>query len=231
MEGMKPPLYRQRGSLFRWAGAFHIREIDKHCHSSWHGGYIPISLPLFLVVLPTMIQFCDWSHSSWGSLSARVNGHKCHSLCLTYVFLPRSAATSHYLWSSPILGGHCGRHPWQKLQLPVFPTQGNFTGRLSGYRPTTFFLWCPLFFTSYRGSLVWGGAGTPVPCMTAAHTQGNANLWCNEKSVLVEDLWPSMLVHHFVSGDVSHNLMHHLTSLFFPPILDLSLSLPGICLH
>ena len=33
-----------------------------------------------------------------------------------------------------------------------------------------------LFFTSYRGSLAWGGAGTPVPCMMAAHTQGNANL-------------------------------------------------------
>ena len=32
------------------------------------------------------------------------------------------------------------------------------------------------FFTSYRGSLAWGGAGTPVPCMMAAHTQGNANL-------------------------------------------------------
>ena len=33
-----------------------------------------------------------------------------------------------------------------------------------------------LFFTSYRGSLAWGGAATPVPCMTATHTQGNANL-------------------------------------------------------
>ena len=37
--------------------------------------------------------------------------------------------------------------------------------------------WGILFFsTSYRGSLVWGGAGTPVPCMMAAHTQGNTNL-------------------------------------------------------
>ena len=27
-----------------------------------------------------------------------------------------------------------------------------------------------LLITSYRGSLVWGGAGTPVLCMMAAHT-------------------------------------------------------------
>ena len=26
-------------------------------------------------------------------------------------------------------------------------------------------LWCPLHFTSYRGSLAWGGTGTPVPCL------------------------------------------------------------------
>ena len=44
MEGMKPPLYRQRGSLFRWVGAFCIREVDKCC-SSWHRGYLPVSLP------------------------------------------------------------------------------------------------------------------------------------------------------------------------------------------
>ena len=45
MEGMKPPLYRQPVSLFWWVGAFCIREVDKCCHSSWHGGYLPISLP------------------------------------------------------------------------------------------------------------------------------------------------------------------------------------------
>ena len=41
-----------------------------------------------------------------------------------------------------------------------FPPQGSFTGRLSGDCLTTFLLWCPLFFTSHRGSLAWGGAGT-----------------------------------------------------------------------
>ena len=150
----------------------------------------------------------------------------------TYVFLWRSVATSCYLWSSPILSRPSGRHPWQKLQLPIFPPQGSITGRLSGDHLTTFFLWHLLSFTSYRGSLAWSEAGTPVPCMMASHTQGNANLWCDEKkSVLVEDAWPSVLVHHFVRGDVSCNLMHHLPSLFFPPILDPPLSLPGIHLY
>ena len=154
------------------------------------------------------------------------------SLCLTYLFLWRSAAKSLYLWSSPILSGHSGRCPWSKLQLPIFPPQGSFTSRLLGDCLTIFFLCCPSFITSNIGSLAWGGAGTPVQCMTAAHTQGNTNLWCDEKkSVLVEDLWPSMLVHHFIRGDVCCNLTHHLPGLFFPPILDLPLSLPGICLH
>ena len=144
--------------------------------------------PYFCFALPTMTQFSDWSHSSWGSLSASINGHRCRSLCLMYMFLLRSAATSHYLWSLPILIGCSGRHPQQKPQLPVFPPQGSFTGRSSGDHLTTFLLWSPLSFTSYRGSLAWDGADTPVLCMTAAHAQGNANLCHNEKkSVLVED--------------------------------------------
>ena len=149
-----------------------------------------------------------------------------------YMFLLRSAAKSLYLWSSPVLSGCSGRCPWYKVQLPIFPPQGSFTGTSFSDHLAIFLLWHPLFITSKRGSLAWGGAGTPVLCMTAAHTQGNVNLWCNEKkSVLVEDLWPSMLVHHFVRGDVCHDLMHHLPSLLFPPILDLPLSLPGICFH
>ena len=132
--------------------------------------------PHFCLALPTMTQFHDWLHSSWGSLSASINWHQCCSLCLMYGFLPRSAATSYYLWSSPILCGCLGKHPWQKPQLPIFPPQGSFTGRSSGDCLTTFLLWHPLSFTSYRGSLAWGGACTPIPCMMAAHTQGNAKL-------------------------------------------------------
>ena len=146
------------------------------------------SPPVLCLALLTMTQFCDCLHSSWGSPSASINGHWCCSLCLTYMFLPRSAATSHYLRSSPILSGCSHRWPWQKLQLPVFPPQGSFTGRSLGDCLTTFLLWHPLPFTSSRDSLAWGGAGTPVPCMMAAHTQGNADHWCNKKKLaLVED--------------------------------------------
>ena len=70
--------------------------------------------------MPAMTQFHDWLHSSWGSLSTSINGYRCHSLCLMYVFLPRSAAKSCYLWSSPILCGSFGKCPQQKLQLPHF---------------------------------------------------------------------------------------------------------------
>ena len=67
--------------------------------------------PLFCLALLTMTQFCEWSHLSLGSLSASVNGLQCLSLCLMYMFLPRSAAMSCYLWSSPIFCGCSGRHP------------------------------------------------------------------------------------------------------------------------
>ena len=149
-----------------------------------------------------------------------------------YMFLPRFATKSLYLWSSPILSGCSGRHPQYMPQLPIFPPQGSITGRSSGDCLTIFLLWHLLFITSNRGSLAWVGDDISVPCMRAIHTQGNANLWHDEKkSGLVEDLWPSVLVCHFVRGDISHNLMHHLPSLFFPPILDLPLYLLGICLH
>ena len=149
-----------------------------------------------------------------------------------YVSLPRSAAKSLYQWSSSILSGHSGRCPWCEMQLPIFPPQGSFTGRLLGDHLAIFFLWHPHFVTSNGGNLAWGGTGAPGPCMMAANTQGNTNLWCNEKKlVLLEDSWLSKLVHHFVRGDVSCNLAYHLISLFFPPILDLPLSLSGICLH
>ena len=51
-------------------------------------GLLPISLPPFYLAFPTMTQFCDWLHPSWGSLSTSINRYRHHSLCLTYVFLP-----------------------------------------------------------------------------------------------------------------------------------------------
>ena len=92
LEGMKPSLYRQQGSLFRWVGAFCIREVDYIFILPDMGVTYPFYSPHFCLALPTMTQFCDWSHSSWGSLSVSINRHGCHSPCLTYVFLPRSAA-------------------------------------------------------------------------------------------------------------------------------------------
>ena len=156
LKGIMPPLYRQWGSLFRWIEAFCVWEADYLVLISNTGLFFHFTPP-FCLALPTMTLFCDWSHSSWGSLSASVNGYRCHSLCLTYVSLPRSAAKSHCLWSSPILCGCSGRCPQQKLQLPIFLPQGSFTGRSLGDCLTTFLLWHPLFSTSHRGSLVWGG--------------------------------------------------------------------------
>ena len=176
LKGMEPPLYRWQGSHFRWVGAFCIREIDHFIILPDTGVTYPFHSPHFCLALSTVTHLYDWLHCTWGSLSASINVHGHHSLCLTYMFLLRSAATSCYMWSSPILSGHSSRCPQQKLQLPIFPPQGSFTGRSWGDCLTTFLLWHPLFFTSYRGSLAWGGAGTPVPCMMAAHTQGNANL-------------------------------------------------------
>ena len=149
-----------------------------------------------------------------------------------HMFLLRSAAKSPYLWSSSILSGCSSRHPQSKPQLPIFPPQGSFSGRSLGDHLAILLLWCSPVITSCGGSLAWGGACTPLPCMTVAHTQGNANLWHDEKKpVLVEDSWLSTLVCHFVGGYISRDLLHHLPSLFFPPILNLPLSLPGIHLH
>ena len=141
-----PPLYRQLGSLFRWVGAFCIRKADYLVLLSDTRGYLPVSLPTpFYLALPTVTQFHVWAHPTLGSLSASVNGYGHCSLCLMYVFLPKSAAKSHYLWSSPILSGHSGRCPWEKPQLPIFPPHRSFTGRSLGDCLNSFLLWCPLF--------------------------------------------------------------------------------------
>ena len=157
-----PLLYNQCGYLFRWVGAFHSREADYFIFHSDMGVTYPFHPPPFCLALPTVTQFSDWSHSSSGSLSASINGYRHHSLCPVYMFLLKFATISPYLWSPPILSGHSSRCPQYKPKLPVFPPQGSFTDRSLGDCLTT--------FLSDRGSLAWGGAGTPVPCMMAAHT-------------------------------------------------------------
>ena len=87
------------------------------------GLLIHFTPPVLCLAFPTMTQFCDWLHSSWGSLSTSINGHQHNSLCLTFMLLPRSAATSHYLRSSPVLSVCSSRCPQQKLQFPFFHTR------------------------------------------------------------------------------------------------------------
>ena len=112
--------------------------------------------PSFYMALPTMTQFCDWLHPSLGSLSASINVYRCCSLYLTYMFLLKSAAKSHYLWSSPILSGCSSRHPLRSHNLPFFhPREALLVGCWVTTLPLSS---CGvLFFTSYRGSLAWGG--------------------------------------------------------------------------
>ena len=206
-----PPLYRWLGFLFRWVGAFCIRKADYLVILSDMGVTYPFHSPHFIW------PYLPWPSSMIGCIPLGVH------------YPPASMGID------LIPSALCTRS-FQSLQpnhnFPFSHPREALLGRSSGDHLTTFLLWHPPFFTSYEGSLVWCGVGTPVPCMIAAHTQGNTNLWCNEKkSVLVEDSWPSALVHHFVRRDVSCNLMHYLPSLFFPPVLDLPLSPPVICLH
>ena len=56
LKGMMPPLYRWLGSLFRWVGAFHIRDADFCILLSNMGNPYPFHSPHFLA-LPTMTQF------------------------------------------------------------------------------------------------------------------------------------------------------------------------------
>ena len=51
MEDMKPPLYRQRGSLFWWVGAFCIREVDNIVILPDTGVTYLFHSPLFLLGL------------------------------------------------------------------------------------------------------------------------------------------------------------------------------------
>ena len=232
MEGMKPPLYRQWGSLSQWVGAFHIREVDRCCHSSWHGVTYPFHSPLCYV----------WPCLPWpSSVSGHIHCEVHYPPASLGIDIIPSALCMCSFWGLQPHHITWGLHP-SLLDAPVgihsrshnFPFFHPREALLVGHRVTTL----PLFsfdilfsFTSCRGSLAWSGTGTPVPCMTAAHTQGNVNLQCNKKkSVSVEDSWPPVLLHHFVRGDVCCNLMHHLPSLFFPPILDLPLSPKSISL-
>ena len=203
MEGMQPPLYGQQGSHLWWMQEYSTVMGGRQASLSFllaHGGTYLHFTPPFVWPCQLWPSLVSGHISSWGSLSAGINGYWCHSLCHTYVFLLRSAATSHYLRSSPIFCGHSDGHPQQKSQLPVYPPQGSFAGRSLGDHLTIILLGCHLHFISYRGNLAWGGAGTPVPCMIDAYTQRNTNLWhaTRRSQFWWRMQWLSMLVCHFV---------------------------------
>ena len=105
-----------------------------------------------------MTQFCEWFHSLLGSLSASINQLQCHSLHLTYVFLPR--VCSHI--TLPVVFIHL---LWT-LQLDIHGRSHNFLfihpreALLVGHQVTALPLFScgiPFHSTSYRGSLAWDG--------------------------------------------------------------------------
>ena len=105
------------------------------------------------------------------------------SFPLPYICVPSKVCQPHHVtWGlhPPSVDAPVDVHGRSHNFLFFHPREG-FTGRSLGDHLTIVLLWCPLSFTSCRGSLAWGGAGTPVPCIMAAHTQGNANLWHDKK--------------------------------------------------
>ena len=100
MEGMKPPLYRWQGSPYWWMEAFHIREVDKCCHSSLHGGTYPFHSPLVLFglaqcdLVPWVVAFimgftihqCQWTLTSFPLPYVHVPSEVCSHIILPEVF-------------------------------------------------------------------------------------------------------------------------------------------------
>ena len=204
VEGMKPPLNRQQGSLFWWVGVFCIRKVDRHCHSSWHGGYLPISLPPCFVwpclLWPSSMSgcICCWVHYLPASTGIDIVPSTLHT-CSFQGLQPH-----HVTW---------GLHP-SSVDAPVdihgwshnFPFIHPREALLVGCWVTALPLFsCGVHFISPPTEVVLHGVGL-AHTMRVAHAQGNANLWHDKKSVSVEDAWPSVLVHHFVRGDVCHDL-------------------------
>ena len=141
-------------------------------------GCLPISLPpcFIWLALPAVTQFSEWKHSSFGSLSASINGYRHHPSAL-HMCSSRGLQPNHFT---------CGLHP-SSVDAPVdvhgpscnFPFFHPREALLVGCWVTTVpFFFCGILSSSppKEGSLAWGGTGTPVPCMMVAHTQGNTNL-------------------------------------------------------
>ena len=149
----------------------------------------PFHSPHFIyLALPAVTQFSEWQQSSSSSLSASINGYRhCPSALCTCSF--GGLQPNHFT---------CGLHP-SSVDAPVdvhnpscnFPFVHPREALLVGHWVTALPSFsCGILFPSPSKEVVLhgGGTGTPVPCMMVAHTQGNANLRCDEKKLVsVED--------------------------------------------
>ena len=229
---MKPPLYRWQGSLFWWVEVFCMRAVRQALSFLLTLGVLThFTSPSFCLALPTMTQFHEWSHSLWGSLSASINRHWCCSLCLLHMFFLRSAAASHFLRSSPVFcDAPVDIHGWSHNFPFIHPREA----LLVGHWVTTLPLFsCGIHFISPPTEVFLHGVGL----VHLSHAwwlplhKGMPTCDVMRRSQFQWRTWLSVLVHHFIRGDICWDLMHHLPSILFPPILDLPLSLKSICLH
>ena len=229
---MKPPLYGQWGSLFWWVGVFHIREVDWHCHSSWQRGYLPVSLPPFLLCLANH-ESISWVVSFNVGFTICQHQWALMSFPLPYIHVP-SKVCSHITLS-------LGLHPSSVDALvDVHGRSHNFLlihsreALVVGHWVITLLLFsCGINFVSPSTEVVlqgWGWYTCPM----------------HDRCLYTRACWPLMQWEEVGFGvacmtshvglslckrDVSCNLMNYLPSILFPPILDLPLSLKSICLH
>ena len=112
LKDMKPSFYSWcryllvGSSILHWSG----RPLTLHPDM---GAVCPFHSPLHFVrlALPAMTQFSEWQHSSFGSLSASINGYRCHPSALHTCPSGGLQPNHPYLESSPIFSGHSSRCP------------------------------------------------------------------------------------------------------------------------
>ena len=97
-------------------------------------GYLLHFTPISLFGLANHVtQFDEWSYLSWGSLSASINGHWCHSLCCTYVFLLMSTG---HITLPRVFTNPCWMLQWmfhgRNHNFLLIHPQGSLAGRSLG---------------------------------------------------------------------------------------------------
>ena len=176
LKGM-PPLYRWWGSLFKWVGAFHVREVD----------YIVLLSDMGLLTHFTPAYFV-WHCLLWPS---SVIGHipvGVHYLpaSMGIDIIPSALCTCSF-WGLQPNHVTCGLHPSSVDALVDihgrscnFPFFNPREALLVGCQVTTLpFSFCGILFFPPLTQVVLHGVGLVhlPPCMTPGHTQGNTKLW------------------------------------------------------